>query len=85
MKASNVALGILAGVAVGALVGILFAPDKGTNTRKKISKKSKEYADDLKGQVNHLVDVVSSPFHSEKEDTNGMTGSTKRKLVEVKR
>ncbi len=35
MKTSNVILGIVAGAAVGALLGVLFAPDKGTNTRKK--------------------------------------------------
>ncbi len=28
MKKSNVVLGVLAGAAVGALIGILFAPDK---------------------------------------------------------
>ncbi|MDB4293253.1 YtxH domain-containing protein [Maribacter sp.] len=33
----NTVLGILAGTAIGAVLGILFAPDKGTNTRKKIS------------------------------------------------
>ena len=32
MKTSNVLLGILAGVAAGALIGILVAPDKGSRT-----------------------------------------------------
>ena len=40
MKSSNVLLGIVGGLAAGAVLGVLFAPDKGTNTRKKIAKKS---------------------------------------------
>ena len=36
-KESNVILGLLAGTAIGATLGILFAPDKGSNTRQKIS------------------------------------------------
>lgn len=39
MKASNVVLGVLGGLAAGAILGVLFAPDKGENTRKKIAKK----------------------------------------------
>lgn len=34
---SNALLGLLAGTAIGATLGILFAPDKGSNTRKYIS------------------------------------------------
>lgn len=37
-----------AGVAVGALFGILFAPDKGSETRRKVNEEGKKFADDLK-------------------------------------
>jgi len=37
-------LGILAGVAAGAAIGMLFAPNKGVRTRRKIYKKSKSLA-----------------------------------------
>lgn len=35
MDTGKVLLGILAGLATGAVLGILFAPDKGSDTRKK--------------------------------------------------
>ena len=38
MSTGKIVVGVLAGVAVGALLGVLFAPDKGSETRKKISK-----------------------------------------------
>ncbi len=58
----NTVLGILAGTAVGAILGILFAPDKGENTRKKIAESAEntknnlvETASDLKGRIANSV------------------------------
>jgi hypothetical protein len=45
-------LGVLAGLAAGAALGVIFAPDKGSYTRKKITKK----ANDLVGALNHQID-----------------------------
>lgn len=36
MSSGKVLLGVLAGAAAGALAGILFAPEKGSKTRKRI-------------------------------------------------
>jgi gas vesicle protein len=59
MKTGKVMLGVLAGVAAGALLGILFAPDKGSETRKKISKKSKGYTDAVKDKFNDFIEGVT--------------------------
>ena len=59
MSTGKVLLGVLAGVAVGALAGILFAPDKGSNTRKKISRKGDDYADAIKVKFNEFLESIS--------------------------
>jgi len=55
MSRGGVLLGALAGVAVGALIGILFAPDKGSATRKKIIDKGEDYVDNLKEKINGIL------------------------------
>lgn len=66
MSKVNVVIGALAGVAVGALIGVLFAPDSGKETRKKITKKSKDTTDSLKNKFNEIVDNISERFDKSK-------------------
>ena len=62
MSTGKVLLGVLAGVAVGAALGIIFAPDKGSATRKKISKKSDQFADELVGKFNEFIEGLNEKF-----------------------
>lgn len=43
-------LSFIAGIAIGALIGVLVAPDKGENTRTRISEKSKDLKKDMENQ-----------------------------------
>lgn len=71
MEAGKVLLGTLAGVAIGAVVGILLAPDKGSETRRKIAQKGSEYTGGIKDTIgglkdkyNDVVDGVTSKLES---------------------
>ena len=68
MSSKNVLLGVLGGLAAGALLGILLAPEKGSDTRKYISKKGTDLADMLKEKFNDLIETVTGQFVAAKEE-----------------
>ena len=66
MKAGKMILGILSGAAAGAAVGMLFAPKKGADTRKRIADRSNEYMYETKSKFNDLADNLSHKYDSVK-------------------
>jgi len=49
---SKILTAFAVGAAAGAILGILFAPDKGSATRQKISDQGKKLADSVKDKFN---------------------------------
>jgi gas vesicle protein len=64
-KGGNALLAFLVGAATGAILGILYAPDKGVNTRQKLSFQLEKYRSMLQSLVNDLIDGKDSPLTSE--------------------
>jgi gas vesicle protein len=62
---SKVLIGLLAGLAAGAALGLLFAPEAGTETRERLGQSIKDLGDTIKekaadelGSLNELKDKV---------------------------
>lgn len=54
-------------LAAGFVLGILFAPDKGTKTRKKLAKLFINYKEDAKDYVAGVADKVESQVEAAKK------------------
>jgi gas vesicle protein len=67
MNSGKVLLGVLAGIAVGAVAGILLAPDKGSDTRKKLTKKSNDYVDELKNKFSEFIESITETITDQAE------------------
>lgn len=83
MSTSKVLLGVVIGLAAGAMAGILMAPESGTNTRKKISKKGQGYVEDLKGKFNDFLDGFMNHVETVKDDANDLADRAKSKIGET--
>ncbi|HET9825050.1 MAG TPA: YtxH domain-containing protein [Chitinophagaceae bacterium] len=59
---------LLWGFTLGLLAGLLLAPDKGSETRQRISRK----ANDLKNKFDDFIDDLSEKFESMKKDAESM-------------
>jgi len=64
----GIMLALLTGAAIGAGVGILYAPDKGDNTRKKISKQAKKTSDDIVSRISHATEELTKTAEAKKVD-----------------
>lgn len=80
MKPGNVLLGVTVGAVAGAILGMLFAPAKGSATRKRIARKGTEYAEDAKEKV---IDAVTEGYDIVKEGAMDWVEKGKGKLVSV--
>jgi len=73
---SKIVVALLAGLAAGAALGILFAPDKGNETRDKLSESLKNLGDSIREtaatEINNLVgmkDRIIDNIKSKVKDT----------------
>jgi len=85
MNSGKVLLGILAGVAVGGLLGVLFAPEKGSRTRKRITDKSEGYVDALKDQFDGLLDAITEKYEMVKDEISDLADLGKAKVKEAQK
>ena len=92
MRSNKLLAAVLVGAAAGAVLGILIAPDKGSETRKKISKKAGDINETIREKINEMGEVIAQKYDNirseateilEKTKGNGHkdTNETKRNFV----
>ena len=79
MGSIKILLGVMVGMVSGVLVGILFAPEKGSETRKKILKKLEDNADALEEKFNQFLDIPSIKSKRTAGEASVIVGNEKTK------
>jgi gas vesicle protein len=85
MNAGKIVLGVLAGAAVGAALGVLFAPDKGLNTRRKISKKGEDFIDGVRDKLNQYLDNIKRQIEVIEEEAEDLYSAGTSEAEELKK
>lgn len=62
MDSSKVLLGFLGGLAIGAIAGILLAPEKGSDTRKKVLNMASDVTDSVEDSIHQALDKVKDKY-----------------------
>ena len=77
MKFSKATFLLLSGVAIGALAGLLLAPEEGAKTRKKWMKKAKKYKKTVEDKASEYKDKVVDL----KENIEGAASDLKKRFT----
>lgn len=83
MSTAKVIVGVLAGVAVGAAIGILFSPDKGVNTRKKITKKGEDMMHEFEDGLSEIYDALSKKYTEAADEVDRIVQNGKKKVAKA--
>lgn len=76
-KIERMILTTLTSAASGALIGILFAPDKGSKTRKKLSRKGDELLNEITSDIKEIRKYMNKQAEEAKEGIEELSQETK--------
>lgn len=99
-NSGSILLALLTGAAIGAGIGILYAPNEGKETRRKIKEKASDVSHDLSDRISHAKEELTKTaeekkmaFEQKLEDTisnmsykaDDIIATLERKLEELKK
>ena len=83
MSKSNTLLSFLLGAATGAVLGILYAPDKGSNTRDKLTYRLDKYKSMLEELLDDLIEGKDLPISQARTDSDKVISDTREKAEKL--
>lgn len=76
----KIVVGAMAGLAAGAILGILYAPDKGSKTRQKIADKGHDLADGVKSKYREFTEAIADKFQGAKDGVHELAENGKQSM-----
>lgn len=77
---SKILIALASGIALGGMLGLLYAPDKGTDTRKKITDAKDKFTGSIKDTVNKGKEKFSELRDGMKEKIESINEKVKEYL-----
>ena len=78
-KSSKTFWAFMTGAAIGSVLGILYAPDKGENTRNKLLYQLQKYRDQLQNLISDLVEGKEIPETMAKSEGKKVVNDAREK------
>lgn len=82
-RTSRDLLFFLTGAATGAAIGLLYAPEKGTVTRDKLSYRLSKYRDQLEQLINDLLNSAELPENIQKSEGQRVVNDAREKAEKL--
>jgi gas vesicle protein len=64
MKTFKITIGVVTALTAGIVLGILFAPHKGSKTRRNIARRGGEISEDIKSRIHQFGDFINEKLDS---------------------
>jgi len=83
MNTGKIILSLLVGVAAGAVLGLLLAPNKGSITRRRIMDMADDLSSDIKENVSESIKTFTDQFENAEVDAKDLVKKGKSNLEDV--
>jgi len=77
MRATRIIAGTLLAMAAGAALGVLFAPGKGSTTRRKLSEQGTRYLGTIKNTAGEYAEALEETYESARGTAVDIAGRVK--------